>query len=142
MNAATWWWILAGGVAAAELLTGGFFLLMLALGLAAGAVAAHAGLGLSGQLISAALVGGGAVALWGLWRKRQPRVDAQASPDVQMDVGQTVTVDTWLPDGTANVRHRGVAWQAVPAPGATRQVGVHRIAAVQGNRLVLQPLDV
>lgn len=139
MNAANAWWILAGALAAAELLTGGFFLLVLALGPVAGALAAHAGLGLTGQLISAALVGGGAVAVWAQWRKRQPQVAAEANPDVLLDVGQTVTVEAWQPDGTTTVRHRGVAWQVVAAPGAPRQPGPHRIAAVQGNQLVLQP---
>lgn len=140
MGAATWWWILAGVVAAAELLTGGFFLLMLALGLAAGAVAAHAGVGLSAQLASAAVVGGGAVALWAAWRKRQPRIDPTTSTDVLLDVGETVQVHAWGSDGRTTVRHRGVSWQAECVPHAPRRTGPHRIAAVQGNRLVLQPL--
>ena len=47
---ATFWWLAAGGLVIAELLSGSFYLLMLALGTAAGAVAAQAGLALEGGL--------------------------------------------------------------------------------------------
>ena len=63
MSDSTVWWILAGLLVSAELLTGTFHLLMLAIGLAAGAVAAHANLSLTMQLVCAAAVGGGAVVL-------------------------------------------------------------------------------
>ena len=56
-SASTLWWVLAGLLVAAELLSGTFYLLMLALGVAAGALAAHAGLGLSAQVITAAVLG-------------------------------------------------------------------------------------
>jgi membrane protein implicated in regulation of membrane protease activity len=57
-DASTWWWILAGMAVIAELLTGTFYLLMLALGLSAGALAAHAGAGVAGQLVAAAPAAG------------------------------------------------------------------------------------
>ena len=60
------WWLAAAILVAAELVTGTFYLLMLSLGLAAGALAAHAGLGTPLQLLCAALAGGGAVAFWHL----------------------------------------------------------------------------
>ena len=61
----TTWWLLAGAAVAVELLTGTFYLLMLGLGMAAGALAAHAGLlPVRGQLVAAAVVGFGAVAIW------------------------------------------------------------------------------
>lgn len=53
---ATWWWIVAGALVAAELATGTFYLLMLALGAAAAALGAHAGLSGSLQIVTAALV--------------------------------------------------------------------------------------
>jgi membrane protein implicated in regulation of membrane protease activity len=40
-SATTVWWVLAGLAVALELATGTFYLLMLALGMAAGAIAAH-----------------------------------------------------------------------------------------------------
>ena len=45
LNASTLWWLATGVVVIVELLSGTFYLLMLAIGLAAGAVAAHLGLG-------------------------------------------------------------------------------------------------
>mgnify|MGYP006147005675 CR=1 FL=1 len=57
MADSTLWWLLAGAVVALELFTGTFYLLMLALGMAAGALAAHAGAGLAVQLVVAAGVG-------------------------------------------------------------------------------------
>ena len=88
------WWLLAGLVIVLELFTGTFFLLMLAVGLVAGALAAHAGLGLTGQLLTAAIVGGGAVALWQRWRARHPiQAQAERNPDINLDIGQTLVVD-------------------------------------------------
>ena len=63
MADATVWWLATGLVVLLELFTGTFYLLMLAVGLAAGALAAHAQLGLSGQLVVAALVGATTVSL-------------------------------------------------------------------------------
>ena len=61
MEASTIWWLAAGAVVVAELLTGTFYLLMVALGLVAAALAAHLGLASALQMVSAAIVGGGAV---------------------------------------------------------------------------------
>ena len=54
LSAATLWWVAAGIAVAAELATGTFYLLMIALGLGAGAVAAHAGLSATWQVTAAA----------------------------------------------------------------------------------------
>lgn len=141
MAETTVWWVLAGAAVAVELATGSFYLLMIALGLAAGAVAAHAGLGTSGQLIAAALVGGGATGAWYLRRSRQPAGPApSANRDVNLDVGETVQVDSWRPDGTAAVRYRGAQWTAVPSEGMGGAVGPHRVREVVGNRLVLEKI--
>ncbi|HNN34802.1 MAG TPA: NfeD family protein, partial [Ottowia sp.] len=58
MADSTVWWIAAGLLVAAELLTGTFYLLMLAIGGVAGALAAHAGLSLSAQLVAGGVTGG------------------------------------------------------------------------------------
>src|SRR6478735_7202301 len=50
------WWLLAGAAVAVELVTGTFYLLMLAIGLAAAALAAHSGAGLTTQLVAAAAI--------------------------------------------------------------------------------------
>ena len=137
----TLWWVAAGIVVAAELATGTFYLLMIALGLAAGAVAGHVGFGLSVQVLLAALVGGGATAAWHWHRARQPQsAPARENRDVNLDIGERVSVDAWAADGTARVHYRGSAWTARLAPGAAAMPGQHLVSAVEGNWLVLSPL--
>ena len=140
MTESTIWWLLTGAAVAVELLTGTFYLLMLAIGLAAGALAAHAGAGTSTQLVIAAIVGGGAVTAWHLLRPRQPAGPASANRDVNMDVGETVHVDAWNADGTASVKYRGAAWAVVAAPGTALEPGAFRVREVVGSRLVVEKI--
>ncbi|MCZ8251217.1 MAG: NfeD family protein [Hylemonella sp.] len=135
----TLWWLAAGILVAAELVTGTFYLLMLALGLAAGAVAAHLGLGSALQVVAAALVGGGAVLAWHLLRRRpKDAAPANANPDVNLDVGETVHIAAWSPDGTASVKYRGAQWTALPAPGQpAADSGAYRIVEVRGSQLLV-----
>jgi membrane protein implicated in regulation of membrane protease activity len=141
MADSTVWWLLAGAAVAIELMTGTFYLLMLAIGLAAGALAAHAGAQLPVQLVLAAAVGGGAVAAWHLLRdRRPPALAAAANPDVNLDVGEEVMVDAWQPDGTAHVRYRGASWTVTHVPGAAPTPGLHRVREVVGSRLVVDKI--
>jgi membrane protein implicated in regulation of membrane protease activity len=134
------WWIAAGVAVAAELATGTFYLLMIALGLVAGAVAAHLGLAISAQVIVSALVGGGATAVWHWRRFKQPQsAPAAENRDVNLDIGEQVVVRAWADDGTARVPYRGSSWTARLAPGAAVTTGAHRVVAVEGNWLVLAP---
>lgn len=141
MSDATLWWLAAGILVAAELVTGTFYLLMLALGLAAGALAAHAGLGVTAQVVVAALLGGGAVLSWHLWRRRHPPAPAAgANRDVNLDVGETVHIKAWTADGTAHVRYRGASWTARPKAGTPPgAAGAYRIVEVRGSQLVVEP---
>ena len=137
-GAATWWWVVAGALVAAELATGTFYLLMLAIGGVAAALAAHSGLAFSGQLIVAALIGGGAVAAWHLKRSKEPApAPAGSNRDVNLDIGERVTVLAWKPDGSATVSYRGAAWQARWHGAGAPRPGEHVIRAVDGNRLLL-----
>ena len=104
MSNPTVWWLLAGITVAVELATGTFYLLMISIGLVAAAVAAHLGVPMTAQIITAAVVGGGAVALWH-WRdsKKPQSLHASANPDVHIDIGGQVTVTSWQADGTTNV---------------------------------------
>ena len=140
MADSTLWWLLAGGAVAAELLTGTFYLLMLAVGLAAGALAAHAGGGLATQLVTAAVVGGGAVAVWHFLRKRGHAGKAGENTNLDFDAGEAVHVDAWTADHTASVRYRGAVWTAVPAGGVPAGTGSHRVREVSGSRLVLEKI--
>ena len=140
ISAPTFWWLAAGVAVAAELTTGTFYLLMVALGLAAAAVAAHLGAGSSAQLVTAALVGGGATALWHWKRAGQPHAPPVAqNRDANLDIGERVHVAAWGSDGTARVQYRGTTWTARLQPGAAPVPGEHRVAAVEGNWLVLAP---
>ena len=138
-SAATAWWVIAGLLVAAELATGTFYLLMLALGAAAGALAAHLGLATGGQIMAAALLGGGAVVAWHLRRSRQPKpLPAGANPDVNLDIGGLVRVDHWQADGTARVQYRGADWNVRYQGTGTPTVGDYLISALEGSTLLLK----
>jgi membrane protein implicated in regulation of membrane protease activity len=142
LSAATIWWVLAGILVAVELAIGTFYLLMIALGLAAAAVAAHLGMPPYWQVATAAIVGGGATALWHWRRYRNPRSEpASSNRDVNLDIGAHVLVNEWAADRTTRVTYRGSGWPARLAPGATPMMGQHEVVAVEGNWLVLSPLD-
>ena len=135
------WWVMAGVAVAAELLSGTFYLLMIAVGLSAGALAAHAGASTTWQLVAAAVVGAVALLVWYFWRKAHPKdAPAEANRDVNLDVGETVHVERWQPDGTSQVRYRGAQWAVESADGATSLTGPHRVVRVEGNRLVVQKI--
>ena len=141
-SSSTLWWIAAGVLVAAELTTGTFYLLMLALGAAAAALGAHAGLPVSLQIVAAAIVGGGSTFGWYVVRRRSRKISgpSEANPDVNIDVGQSLHVDAWNADGTARTHYRGASWavrfagEGVPAPGE------HVIASVHGSELRVKPV--
>ena len=142
LSTPTLWWIAAGVAVAVELATSTFYLLMIALGLAAGAVAAHLGFGVSAQATAAALIGGGATAAWHWQRFKQPRsAPPRENRDVNLDIGESVVVRAWVDDGGTRVQYRGSMWTARLAPGAPRTAGEHRVVAVEGNWLVLEPVN-
>lgn len=141
MSESTVWWLLTGAAVAVELVTGTFYLLMLAIGLAAAALAAHAGATVKAQLVVAALVGGGAVLICHILRRRR-RGDpsARALRSVNLDVGETVQIDAWNEDGTASVKYRGASWTAIHRAGVTPAPGPHRVAELVGSRLLVDKL--
>lgn len=136
-----WIWLgLAALALIGELATGTFYLLLVALGLAAGGVAAWLLAGLEWQLVAC-----GVVLLLGLLVLRKTRVlkkrevDASRNADVNLDIGQTVKVEAWSQDGTARVWYRGAHWQAELAEGQPAHGGEHIITEMRGTRLVLTP---
>lgn len=141
MADSTLWWLLAGVAVAVELVTGTFYLLMLAIGAAAGALAAHAGASVPLQLVVAAVVGGGAVAVWHVVRRRRfPATGPGGDTNLHFDTGEAVHVDAWTAENTATVRYRGSTWTAVPAGGLPQGTGAHRVRAVDGSRLVIEKI--
>jgi len=138
VEASTIWWILAGVTLAAELVTGGIYLLMIALGLAAGAVATHLGLGTSAQIGVAAVVGCLAVLICKRLRSgRSSDVPVSSDPSLNLDIGETLHVPEWNSDGTARIPYRGSQWTVVLRAGSLPSAGLYRVIAVQGNRLVV-----
>ena len=142
MAESTLWWIGTGLAVALELATGTFYLLMIAIGLAAAAVAAHLGAGITAQLVVSAVISGGAVAGWHLRKLRHPQVPPAASnPDVNLDIGETVHIDHWQPDGTATVKYRGANWTVVHHRGDPPSSGAHRVVEVVGSRLMVDKIS-
>lgn len=140
MTESTVWWMLAGLAVTMELLTGTFFLLMVAGGLAGGALAAHLGLPLIGQIVVVSVVSGGAVVAWYWRRSKAPKRPApNANRDMQMDIGATVLVEQWNPDATASVQYRGARWTVVLADNSqAHEPGLFKVEKLSGNRLVLR----
>ena len=142
MQDTTLWWLLAGTLVVLEMVTGSFYLLMLAIGLVAGALAAHVGWGLVAQLSTAGLVGVVAVAICYLIRRpAEGATSVLGLQSVNLDIGEVVQVDAWLPDGSAKVDYRGAQW-AVIAANADQAFspGPHRVVELKGNRLVVEKI--
>lgn len=141
MADSTFWWLLTGAAVTIELLTGTFYLLMLGLGLMAAALTAHLGLSLTVQMAVAAVAGAGAVVVCHQWHKKHPSpLGGGEDSSMNLDVGATVQIDHWNPDGTALVRYRGTQWTAIYRSGTTPQAGMHRVAQLSGSRLLVEPL--
>lgn len=143
MNAWMSWLALAALVVILELFTGTFYLLMIAIGLVAGALTALLGAGSEMQMLSAALIGAFATVLlhkskYG-WRERQ---DASRNPDVNMDIGQSISVAQWQDQGggkfTARAMYRGAMWD-VELQHSAPLAGVFVIVEIVGSRLMVRP---
>jgi len=132
------WLAMAGIVVILEMFSGTFYLLMIAFGLAAGALAALAGLTPSAQLIAAAVVG--IVATYALRRSRWGRrraTDAVRDPNINLDIGQSVRVERWDAGGSARAMYRGAPWDIELVPGEDAQPGSFIIREVRGSRLIV-----
>jgi membrane protein implicated in regulation of membrane protease activity len=133
MSAYWVWWIAAAVLVGAELVTGTFYLLVVGIAAALGGMAAWLGAGVPIQFL---LAGGCAFVLTFVahqWRLRQ----APQSPEVALDVGQMVQVQTWNADGTARVEHRGTQWDAeLASPDTPREAALY-IVATRGSVLIL-----
>ncbi|PLZ02070.1 NfeD family protein [Burkholderia sp. WAC0059] len=131
------WWVGAGALVVAELTTGTFYLLMIALGFLAGLIAWAAGAPLDGQLVAAAAVA--LVAVIALRRSRfgrGRRKEAARNPDVNLDIGASLTVNGWR-DGHARTMYRGAEWDVELAPGESESAHLYEVTALRGNCLVV-----
>ena len=137
------WLIATGAVVVLELFSGTFYLLMIALGLAAGALVAWLGGNIAFQLICAAVVG--VAATIALRRSRfgiRPRIAADRDPNINLDIGQTLTIKTWHHSGgqiyVARAMHRGAQWDVECLRSDTPEPGLYRIIAVRGSALIVE----
>jgi len=132
------WFGTAGLIVILELVSGTFYLLMIAIGVAAGGLAAWLGFGFSLQLLVAAVVGvlGVAALHRSRFGYRARTIDAARDPSVNLDIGQTIQVPAWQ-DGAARVMYRGALWDVELAPGGTPSPGQFTIREVRGSRLIV-----
>ncbi|MEX3932771.1 NfeD family protein [Paraburkholderia phymatum] len=139
MHSGLFWWVGAGVLIVLELMHGTFYLLMVALGFIAAAIARLAGADLPWQFGIAAVVALGAVLVlrksrYG--RKTKTRAEAARNPDVNLDIGSTLTVPAWH-DGRARTSYRGASWEVELSPGEPEDASLYEITALRGNCLVV-----
>jgi len=133
MEESTIWWLLAGAAVAVELLTGTFYLLALGIAFAFGGIAAWLGAAMPMQLLIGGVLAIVGVMLANRWRRRRGDPPELAG----LDVGQSVRVEAWQPDGTARVVYRGTRWNGELASAQTPRRDTMYIVATRGSTLVL-----
>jgi len=136
------WFAASGLLVIFELFSGTFYLLMIAIGLAAGGALAMAGAERPIQTVIAAAVGVIATYLLRSSRfGRKSKTDAARDPNVNLDIGQTLHIQSWnAPDqgqATARVMYRGAMWDAELAQGQTARPGAFVIREIRGSRLIV-----
>lgn len=138
-----YWFVAAGVLVAVEIFTGTFYLLMLALGMGAGGLVALAGPGVAFQFIAAGIVGASATLLlnksrFGAKNRRHPSLD----PNVNLDIGKTLTVTEWQSvtdaPSQARVSYRGAMWDVELGSGGQPKAGRFVIREVRANRLIVE----
>jgi len=129
------WWVAMGLLLIIELATGSFYLLMLAIATIIGAICAHLNLNLFWQLLTAATFGIFALGTCYYLRKNLIRKDKNNFNN--LDIGAVVMIKNWQEDGLAKVKYRGASWIAV-SNNNNHNVGLHKIVAISGNRLVVE----
>lgn len=115
-----------------EMLTGTFYLLVLGIAALAAAAAAYLGQSFWVQAVTVA-----AVSVLGVILIKRFRTTGQSASDQGLDVGQAVTLETWIsePDGLARVKYRNAQWEAQVSGDRTPGGKVFYIHAVDGNTL-------
>lgn len=137
------WFVVAGILVVVEIFIGTFYLLMLALGCVTGCIVALAGPGIPFQFVAAGIVGFIATLL--LKRSRftsKNRHNPAHDPNVNLDIGKTLTVDEWQSvlgaPSWARVSYRGTMWDVELGRGAEPRSGTFVIREVRANRLIVE----
>ena len=69
-----------------------------------------------------------------------PSLPANFNRDVNLDIGETVQVETWNTDGTSTVKYRGANWAVASVAGGPLNVGPHQVVEIVGSRLIVRKL--
>jgi membrane protein implicated in regulation of membrane protease activity len=93
-------------------------------------------------MLAAAVVGGGAVALWH-WKRggTRPGQHASENRDVNLDIGEQLEVVQWGDGGNGSANYRGARWSVRHIGSGTPQPGLHVIRRVEGNRLHVERIQ-
>ncbi|MNL12565.1 hypothetical protein D3C87_1334370 [compost metagenome] len=138
MEAWVIWFIAAGLVLGLEILTGTFYLIMISIGMAAAGVAALCGVDANLQAVIAAVVW---ISSTSILRKtrfgKRAQVPSETDPNVNIDIGQTIKVDSWTSEKTARVSYRGAMWDVELISGEP-ETGTFKIREVRGSRLLVE----
>ena len=103
------------------------------LAFAAGGVAAWLGASTPLQLLTAGVLAVVGTVIANRWR----RARGEPPPSPGLDIGQSVHVESWQPDGSARVVYRGTRWNGVLASSETPRRHTMYIVATRGSTLVL-----
>jgi membrane protein implicated in regulation of membrane protease activity len=133
MDAYWIWWIFAAVLIGVELLHGTYYLLAVGAAVALGGVAAWLGAGKPMQFAVAGVLGVLLTIAAHRWRIAR----AMPPPQPSLDVGQSVQVRTWNPDGTARVAYRGTEWDAELAYAEAPRAETMYIVGTRANTLLL-----
>jgi len=131
-----YWFILAAILVGVEMLTLSFYMLVVALGAAAGGMAALFGFDLRAQLGVAALIAVAGTVVVSRYRAQRTRVKNTVQ---NLDVGQLVTLEVKRPDGMMRVKYRGASWDARMASADLPTDSALYIQSIDGTTLVLGP---
>ena len=129
-------WLLAGLLlVVVELMTGTFYLLILGIAAGIGSLVAYFDQPFWMQALMAAI----AAVIGGVLVNRYHRAANAGSPkDSANDIGETVTIDSWVsePQRLARVRYRGTIWDAeVVGEERIEPDALLYVVATEGSRL-------
>jgi membrane protein implicated in regulation of membrane protease activity len=142
-NMADWivWLALAGVLVGLEIFTGTFYLLMVAVGFAAGGITALLGGEKASQFLVAAVFGVVATILLRKIRDGKSAQRTSSDPNVNLDIGQTLSINEWHDMGggnrTSRAMYRGSMWDIDLMQGSAPEPGIFLIREVRGSRLVV-----
>jgi membrane protein implicated in regulation of membrane protease activity len=141
MDAWIMWLILAALVLGLELITGTFYLIMISVGMAAAGIAALLGANMNLQAGVAAVVWIVCTIVLRKSRLGNPHsVQSEKDPNVNIDIGQTIKIDTWTDDKTSRANYRGAMWDVELIHGEAVS-GTYIIRAIRGSRLFVEKLN-